>query len=402
MREVIKEIFEAGVEAVKPHNLIQHNAFLKTVTAHKIHLFGSGKASILMAKEMEKLFKENIVGGFIVAPFSTKLEHVEVFESSHPIPSQKSIDASLKMIEKFQDLKEDDLFIYLLSGGTSALLELPLDEITLEEIIETNRLLLENGVPIEEINIVRKHLSQIKGGRLASFTKAKGVVLVISDVIGDDLESIGSAPLYLDSSTYKDAQGVLHKYKIFDKIPIDVQNTLEKALVESPKTLAENVEHIIIGSNKIALTYAKQKAEKLGLSCGIVSDSLQGDVKVVAKEIVETLLNSDKECLLFGGEPTVDVVGEGKGGRNQELCLHVLKLIKDYPNITFLSGGSDGIDGNSDAAGGVVDSSSYHDDIEEFLQNSDSYHYLKRNDDLLMIGATGTNVMDVMIIIKKS
>jgi len=394
----ILEIFDAALEAVKPRNLIQNSSYLKTLSKHKIHLFGSGKASVEMAKEMEILFKDNVIDGLVISPYHDQLNNVEVFESSHPLPSKKSIIAAKKLIEKFEKLNEDDLFIYLLSGGTSALIELPQDGLSLEEFIKTTDLLLQNGVPIEDINIVRKSLSKIKGGKLASFTKAKGIVLVISDVIGDDLETIGSAPLYSCSSTSKDALEVLQKYKIFDKVPKAVIEVLEK----ENSFYSNNIEHIIIGSNKTALKAAKNRAVELGYSCEVVTDSLSGDVKIVADKIVSDILSSDKDVLLFAGEPTVDVKGSGKGGRNQELCLHVLKKIKEYPNITFLSCGTDGIDGNSEVAGAVVDSSSYHDDIDIFLQNNDSYHYLKRNDDLIITGATGTNVMDIMIILKSS
>jgi len=394
----IEDIFNYALKAVMSKNLIQNSSYLKTLSKHKIHLFGSGKASVEMAKEMQLLFKDNIIDGLVISPYQEQLNNVEVFESSHPLPSKKSIIAAKKLIEKFKKLDEDDLFIYLLSGGTSALIELPQDGLSLEEFIKTTDLLLQNGVPIEDINRVRKTLSKIKGGKLASFTKAKGIVLVISDVIGDDLETIGSAPLYKCSSTAKDAKKVLQKYKIFDKVPKAVIEVLEK----ESSFCSNNIEHIIIGSNKTALKAAKNRAVELGYSCGIVTDSLSGDVKIVADKIVSDILNSDKDVLLFAGEPTVDVKGSGKGGRNQELCLHVLKKIKEYPNITFLSCGTDGIDGNSDAAGAVVDSSSYHDDIDRFLENNDSYHYLKRNNDLIITGATGTNVMDIMIILKSS
>lgn len=389
----IEEIFNVAIKAVMPSTIIENSAYLKTLTHYKIHLFGSGKASVEMAKAMEKLFGDNIVDGFVVAPYGDdSLKRVEVFESSHPIPSQKSLDAAKIMIEKFRALKEDDLFIYLLSGGSSALIELPQSGVSLEDLIKTTNLLLQNGVPIDEVNIIRKHLSQIKGGRLAKNTKVKGIVLVISDVVGDALEAIGSAPLYFDSSTCEDAKQILNQYGLSDKIPF--------GCFESPKEPAENIEHLIIASNKIALQSAKEHALKLGYLCEIVTDSLQGDVKIVADEIVKTVQKRDAEVFLFGGECTVDVVGEGKGGRNQELCLHVLKQIREHENITFLSAGSDGIDGNSVATGGVVDSQSYREDIDDFLKNNDSYHYLKRGNNLLITGPTGTNVMDIMIAIK--
>ncbi len=196
----IEEIFNSAVEAVMPNKIIENSAYLKILANQKIHLFGSGKAAVEMAKAMEKLFGENIIDGFVVSPYhDDSLKRVEVFKSLHPIPSQKSIEAAKKMIEKFRTLKEDELVIYLLSGGSSALLELPVVGVSLDDLIEITNLLLQNGVPIEEINVIRKHFSQIKGGRLATHTKAKGIVLVISDVIGDDLEAIGSAPLYFDS-----------------------------------------------------------------------------------------------------------------------------------------------------------------------------------------------------------
>ncbi len=184
----------------------------------------------------------------------------------------------------------------------------------------------------------------------------------------------------------------MDKYGLSDKISHEC--------IDSPKEPIANIEHLIIGSNKIALKSAKERALNLGYSCEIVTDSLQGDVTNVADEIVKIILESDVEVLLFGGECTVDVKGQGRGGRNQELCLHVLKQIKDYENITFLSAGSDGIDGNSLAAGGIVNYKSYLEDIDAFLENNDSYHYLKRDSNLLVTGATGTNVMDIIISIK--
>lgn len=399
-KKIARTLYDAAVEGVKPQNLLKNNSFLTTLASHQIYLFGSGKAAVEMAKSLEALFKEKILGGVIVSPYTEKLQYVDVLEGSHPIPTQKSIDAAQKLKSKLASLKESDLYVYLLSGGSSALIEEPIAPITLSEMQHVTDLLLSSGAAIDEINIVRKHLSNIKGGRLASVTKAKGMVLVVSDVIGDDLESIGSAPMYCDSSTYADTKAVLEKYAIFDKVPQSVQNVIHEAKEESPKTPVEGLEHIMVGTNKIALEYAKRKAEEMGLTCEIVTDTLQGDVRIVADEIASKIKSSDKDCLLFGGEATVVVKGDGKGGRNQELCLHVLKNIQDE-NITFLSAGSDGIDGNSDAAGAVVDSDSYKEDIDKFLDNNDSYHFHQRNNDLIITGPSGTNVMDIMIAIKK-
>ena len=316
----IEDIFNYALKAVMPKNLIQNSSYLKTLSKHKIHLFGSGKASVEMAKEMEILFKDNIIDGLVISPYHAQLNNVEVFESSHPLPSKKSILAAKKLIEKFEKLDEDDLFIYLLSGGTSALIELPQDGLSLEDFIKTTDLLLQNGVPIEDINRVRKTLSKIKGGKLASFTKAKGVVLVISDVIGDDLETIGSAPLYSCSSTSKDALEVLQKYKIFDKVPKAVIEVLEK----ENSFYSNNIEHIIIGSNKTALKAAKNRAVELGYSCEVVTDSLSGDVKIVADKIVSDILSSDKDVLLFAGGDMTAVKEELEAQKVRSLVFPLL------------------------------------------------------------------------------
>ena len=401
MREDIKEIYSSAIKEVLPKNLIQKNEYLQSFTNKNTYLFGSGKASISMAVEIEKLFGDKIIDGVVVSPYKDEsLKRVRVIESSHPIPSYKSLEAGKILYDKLSSLEKDDFFIYMLSGGSSALIELLHPLISLKDLEITTTLLLQNAVPIEEINTVRKHLSLIKGGQLGACTKACGVVLVISDVIGDDLEAIGSAPLFFDSSTILDAKEVLLKYELFERVPENVKELFDRFLNETPKKPNENIEHIIIGSNKIALKEARCKALSLGYSCDIVTDSLQGDVKLVAKKIVEAILQSNSDVLLFGGECTVKVIGSGKGGRNQELALRVLELIKNHTNITFLSAGSDGIDGNSKAAGGIVDSKSYREDLPAFLENSDSYHYLKRGNDLLVTDESGTNVMDIMIALK--
>ncbi|MCH9813246.1 MAG: DUF4147 domain-containing protein [Epsilonproteobacteria bacterium] len=401
MKKDIKRIYQSAVSAVLPENLIENSTFLQTLASKKIHLFGSGKAAVEMVKSMEKIFGKQIIDGLIISPYlDNSLKYVEVYESTHPMLSQQSLDAAQKLMVKLEALQEDELFIYLLSGGSSALIELPMKPLSLDALVETTTLLLQNSVPIEEINIVRKHLSLIKGGRLGARTQAKGLVLVLSDVIGDDLEAIGSAPLYCDTSTFEDALSILDQYGLTDKVPKVVLEILHKAEQESPKKPNENIEHIVLGSNKVALKAAKQFAESLGYRCEIVTDQLQGDVTIAAKTILQAAKESEADCLLFGGECTVEVHGDGQGGRNQELCLHILKNIQQDWAFTFLSGGSDGIDGNSPAAGGIVDFTSYRDDINSYIEKSDSYHYLKRGNDLLVTGYSGTNVMDIMIIIK--
>ena len=401
-----KEIFLGALSSVMPKNLIAdalsyHDNILTIenerydLSKYKnVSIFGSGKASIEMAKAMKVLLGERITTNMVVSNYAEKVEGVEVLESTHPLPSQKSIDAGEKLIKGFEALEEEDFFIYLLSGGSSALIEKPIEGVSLEDFIETTKVLLHHGLCIDEINTIRKNLSQIKGGGLASRTKAMGMVLVVSDVIGDDLQAIGSAPLLADNSTLEDVKNIVDKYNILHILP----NSVKLVLKNTDTTLTKKPEvfpHFLIASNLIALKSAQNIAKDLGFSAKIVTDTLEGDVKEVAKFILASTKEAKEQVLLFGGEPTVQVTGNGNGGRNQELCLWVLKQRNDF---TFLSAGTDGIDGNSDAAGAVVCKDDYHDSLEGYLENNDSYHFLKEQNALIMTGESGTNVMDIMIV----
>ena len=426
-KEKALEIFFYALNAVLPKNLIPENVkvidrnlFIKNdkyEIGKGFYVFGSGKASIEMAKAVENIALDYIIEGTVISNYTENLKKIKTLKGSHPVPTKKTINSTKILVEKLKNLKEDDFFIYLLSGGSSALLELPIDPITLEDLKTLTELLLKKDVPIDEINIVRKHISQVKGGRLARLTKAEGVVLVISDVIGDDLKTIGSAPLYMDDSTYEDAFSILKKYDLWGKIPSSVKEVIEKGLKgeipETPKKPPENVKHYIIGNNLKALKTGQEKAKEFGYNAYIMSSQLHGEAKEVAKVIIsigkEIKQNKNPfnppACLLFGGETTVNVVGNGRGGRNQEMVLSALKEIKNEEGIVFLSAGTDGIDGNSDADGAVVDKNSYVKaknlklNIDEYLKNNDSYNFFKKTEDLIITGKTGTNVMDIQILI---
>ncbi len=426
-KEKALEIFFYALNAVLPKNLIPENIKIdrniliikndKYEIDRGFYVFGSGKASIEMAKAVESISLEYIIDGVVISNYTENLKRIKTLEGSHPVPTEKTINSTQILVEKLKELKEDDFFIYLLSGGSSALLELPIKPITLEDLKKLTELLLKKDVPIDEINIVRKHISQVKGGRLARLTKAKGIVLVISDVIGDDLKTIGSAPLYMDDSTYKDAFNILKKYDLWEKIPYSVKEVIEKGLKgeipETPKLPPKNVKHYIIGNNLKALKSAKEKAKEYGYDTYIMTSRLHGEAKEVAKVIISIgkEIKQNKNpfnppvCLLFGGETTVNVIGNGKGGRNQEMVLSALKEIKDEEGIAFLSAGTDGIDGNSDADGAVIDKDSYikakelNLNIDEYLKNNDSHNFFKKTGDLIITGKTGTNVMDLQILI---
>ncbi len=428
-RDLALNLFLSAVEAVKPSNFIPSvldlkDDFLcikekKIKIPEKIYIFGSGKASVEMAKAVENILYDRIKGGVVVCNYVEILKKIQVVKGSHPVPDENSLKAGDILYKKFTSLKKDDFFIYLLSGGSSALIEKLIPPISLEDLQVLTELLLKNSVSIDEINIVRKHISLIKGGRLGHSTKAKGIVLVISDVIGDDLFTIGSAPLYYDKSTYQDAFSILKRYSLWEKVPFSIREVIKKGIdgeiPETPKRENPDIKHFIVGNNLLALKKAKEEAEKHDIPCYIMTSQLKGEAKEVAKVIssigkeIKTSKNPFKPpvCLLFGGETTVTVVGNGKGGRNQELALSFLREIKGDEEFIFLSGGTDGIDGNSDAAGAVVDKEVYEKSreknlsIEEFLKNNDSYNFFLKTGGLIFTGYTGTNVMDVSILIVK-
>jgi hydroxypyruvate reductase/glycerate 2-kinase len=429
-RSVIKTIFEEALDAVMPENFIR-----KTVSVNqgvlkvnkdsydlsgykRVFVFGSGKASAEMAKSVYAILGDRIAGGFVICNYiSPPIGQIEVIRSSHPIPTQESINAGERLLHTFLQLEKDDFFIYLLSGGTSALIEKPIPPITLGEFQSVSAMLLKSGMPISEMNVIRKHLSMIKGGRLGRSTKATGVVLVLSDVIGDGLASIGSGPLYCDESTYEVADVLLRKYGIRETIPTPVGEIIKKGIhgqiEDTPKVAPKRIQHYIIGNNYLALTQAKISSEKLGLKAQILTSHLQGEAKEAGKFIMslgkEILLTGNPwqspVALIFGGETTVTVRGSGRGGRNQELTLAILREIQMNPHFTFLSAGLDGIDGQSDAAGALVDRKSFitaieqRMDIDSYLVSNDSNGFFKLTGDLIVTGPTGTNVGDIAILI---
>ena len=370
-----------------------------------------------MAGEVSRMLRGYLAGGFVISnDRSIALKDVDVFVSSHPVPTEKSIRAAEIMTRGLSGLSEKDFFIYLLSGGSSALLEKPVPPIRLIDMQRVTEMLLRRAVPIGEINVVRKHLSTVKGGRLGRLSPARGIVLVISDVIGDDLETIGSAPLYRDRSSFADASDILKKYDLWPRLPVSIKKVLTKGLKgemeDTPENENRKIEHRIIGSNLQLLEEAQRIALSLGIQSRIMTSSLRGEAREVARAIVaigEEMIKTGHPfkgpiALIFGGETTVHVKGKGRGGRNQEMCLAALREIGPRKGMTFLSAGSDGVDGNSDAAGAVVDFTSYEKAkhlkllIDDYLNNNDSHSFFKQTGDLIYTGPTGTNVMDISIL----
>lgn len=382
-----------------------------------VHLFGSGKAAVETARAVQEILGDKLQEGFVVSNYPASLDGVEVFESSHPVLSEKSVRAAEILIEKMTALSEEDFFIYVLSGGSSALVEKPVPPISLADMQFLTKGLLANGVPIEEINIVRKHLSLVKGGRLGRLARARGAVLVVSDVIGDNLEAIGSGPLFFDRSTFADALGIMRKYRLWENAPVTVRRIIERGLSreleDTPKRINPRIEHFIIDSNVKALQKAKEAAARLGIVARIMTARLRGEAREVARVIVaigEEIAATAQPfappvLLLFGGETTVTLHGDGRGGRNQEMALAVLSELRGNPRFVFFSLGTDGIDGNSDAAGAIVDRESWEKaqelnlNVEQYLSRNDSYSFFEQTGDLVKTGPTGTNVVDIMALL---
>lgn len=418
--ETARKIFDYALESVLPHNFMKSSCLLDgdilsingekyDLSSYKnIYVFGSGKASYKMAKEIEKILKDKIYKGLVISPYDgDELEKIQLKVGSHPIPDQKTIDATKSLVDMMGECRDEDLYIYLLSGGSSALLELPIKEVNLDELQYATKLMLSNNIKIQYINMLRKHISSVKGGQLARRCKAKGVVLVVSDVIGDPLDAIGSAPLYADESNFEDVKKILDEKNLFSKMPRSIQdvikNGINNLLEDTPKEPLKRVTHHIVASNTYAQHKAKEYATELGLSVEVVKKQMHGEVNQMVEKMLKTSQESKKECIIYGGECTVELSGNGKGGRNQHATLLMLKKFRQNNlNYTFLSASTDGVDGNSDAAGAVVDENTKFSnlDIDKYIKNFDSYNFFKQINCLVTTGATGTNVIDLAVIIK--
>jgi len=429
-----EEIFLAGVESVMPGKMIRNEMYLDDATLYisgrpmpldtinNIYVIGAGKASAIMAKEIESILAERITGGLVVTKYGhgCKLKHISVSEAGHPIPDDNGYRATQKILKIANKANKNDLIICLISGGGSALLTDSPDGGSVNDIIVTNNLLLKSGANIKEINAVRKHLSKVKGGQLAAASfPATLISFILSDVIGDLLDVIASGPTAPDETTFKDALYVIEKYNLVTKIPEPILQYLKEGVKgirpETPKPgdLAFiNTHNIIIGSNAIALDAACKLSVSLGLKTFLITSGFEGDTIETAGQMIETALQFQNDpsinkpcCLLFGGETTLPVTGSGKGGRNQHMALYAASLLRNKNGITFLAAGTDGNDGPTHAAGAVVDSKTMESasiqglDIFNYLRDSDSFHFFEKAGGHIITGPTMTNVMDIVVII---
>lgn len=435
--DVICQVLAACINSANAHQAVSEHVNLENHLLHvdhnaydlrkyeRVFVISIGKAAIPMATAIWEVLgkriedslvitkKDSIVpeNGFFNTPFP-------IYKASHPIPDVTNLDASEKLSSLIHRLTHNDLVICLLSGGGSALLIKPIQGISLEDLQITTQLLLASGAEIGEINTIRKHLDEYKGGRLAQLIfPATLITLVISDVVGDHLDQIASGPTAADPTTYKDAWAILEKYQLLGQVPQPVFFMIEEGMAgKLPETLKHGdqtldcVQNIIIGSNAQAANNALRKAHALGFTTKLITTELRGEASQVGRLLtakVQMLLKTDLNqvrpvCLIAGGETTVTVRGNGKGGRNQELALGAVEALSGDEPIVLVSLASDGEDGFTDAAGAVTTNNTYQRGVsmglhpQVFLQNNDSYTYFDKLNDLIKTGLTLTNVNDLV------
>jgi len=427
-RENLLDILEKGVEAVLPEKVLKESVFfdkknktlkVKDTTfdlfSKRIFVIGGGKGAYLMAKAIEEIFGgENIEAGIVNCNFDgQKTKKIKINKASHPIPDENGMKGVLSMmaLKKQYNIGPQDIIIFLISGGASSLIPLPAKEISLEDKRRVNSLLLFSGADIKEINTVRKHLSLVKGGRLGLFfAPAKVISLIISDVIGDDIENIGSGPTVKDSSTFKDAIFVLKKYNLFERVPRSVKDFLEKGargeIEETPKEL-ENCYNFILVNNKVSLETMAKEGIKRKLKPLILKENLRGDPQSSAFDLAKNIKEGKYKgfnLILFGGENTPKIPeASGKGGRIQHFLASFLLGMKDYKKKWCLAGlATDGTDFIYQIGGAVIDDISAkivkekNIKIEKYLENYDSYNFFLRvENSLIKTVDTGTNVGDI-------
>ncbi len=384
-----------------------------------VYVIGAGKAGGAMALAIERVLGKRIHSGFVnvKSASSIRLRHVALNESGHPIPDANGEQGARRIAKIAQDAGADDLIVCLISGGASALLPLPAPPVTLKQKRETTQLLLDCGADIHEMNCIRKHISLVKGGQLARLAfPATVLTLILSDVIGDDLDVIGSGPTVPDRSTFADARAILEKYGIQRSVPREVRERLSTNAPETPKPgdkIFESVQNLIVGSNRLAVDAAANEARALGYRTMILSTFIEGETRdaarvhaAIAKEIRATGRPvKPPACVISGGETTVTIRGKGLGGRNQEFALAAAIDIAGLKNAAILSAGTDGSDGPTDAAGAFADGATLERanalglDAHKFLADNDSYHFFERLGDLIKTGPTGTNVADIRLIL---
>ena len=427
-KDIALKILEYAITKADPYRIVKESVRVEDdeilIEGKRFELKGDvyvvaiGKASCPMAKAVEELLGDRIADGVAITKYgySMPLSKIEVIEAGHPIPDENSVKGAKRAIEIAGKVCEEDVLIVLVSGGGSALFVMPEDGIDLEDKIRTNELLLKSGAKIHEINTVRKHISKVKGGKFVRGVKGTVLSLIISDVVGDNLEVISSGITVRDPTTFEDAYRILKLYSIWDEIPESVRKHIELGMKglreETLKEDLKNVHNFLICSSKRVCEFALEKANELGYPAYIVTSTLEGEARhagTVIASIVQEIWRNDRpfkkpSILIFGGETTVTITGKaGKGGPNQELALSSAKKISKLRGCCIASVDTDGTDGPTDVAGGIVDSYSVEVledngiDVDEYLSSHNAYEALKVAKGLIYTGATRTNVNSLVI-----
>ena len=406
------QILEAGLESAKPQNSLKKLVYRNRIELGKtkiklndfanVYLVAFGKAADSMANSVDSITK--IKDGIVVIPKGSNSlrlsKKYQIIKSSHPLPDKTSVRAASTVLRFVQSKGKDDFIIFLVSGGSSALLSLP-DRITLNEKINLTRLLLKSGANIQEINCIRKHLSQIKGGRLVENMQCSSVALVMSDVLGDDLTSVASGMTYYDKTTFNDALKILKKYNLQSKVSKNILKILKLGsagkIPETPKS--SKIKHFIIANNSTCIKEMVKKSKELRISSKTITTL--GDVRLLAKKIARLAPKKKNSAIIFGGEPTVMVTGKGKGGRNQELVLRLLQNLQNSKQSFIIASiGTDGIDGNTKYAGAISENlTSRANEKTSFLKTNNSSSYFQKHGGLINTGYTGTNLNDIGLIL---
>lgn len=418
-----EKIIRAGINAVMPNRLIREHLNLNSNTLKagsieiplkpdtKIFAVGFGKASGIMAGELEKILGNRLSRGHVTVKYGhpAPCARITVGEAGHPVPDENTLKSSAKIFDIALSARENDIVICLISGGGSALFEKLPPEISLGDLQKTSEALIGSGAEINEINTVRKHLSLAKGGRLAdAIYPARCLSIILSDVVGDKPEAISSGPTAPDDTSPQDALDVIVRHGIEKQIPPGVIEYLKSG--PATQRAAGKAANLIIGGNSLALEAAERKALEMGYDTRIIERNLQCPAHEAAERLLAEARNISRgklkkpACVLMGGETTVVVRGKGKGGRNQELALYALsKMSSGDKNILIASCGTDGTDGPTDAAGGIATAEALAQaakkrlNPEKHLADNNAYEFLKQTSGLIKTGPTGTNVMDIML-----
>jgi glycerate 2-kinase len=428
-------VFRAGLQAADPERAVLRHLSLDGPVLRvaereynleeyrRILVVGAGKATASLARAVEDVLGGRLTEGLINVKYghTLPLNRIRIREAGHPVPDQAGWDGARDMAALLEGAQQDDLVICLLSGGGSALLPSPVEGLALQEIREMTQLLLDSGATIQEINTLRKHLSLLKGGRMARLAHPATLVsLILSDVVGDDLSSIASGPTVPDPTTYADCLGLLDRLGLIGRISGGILKYLEQGAAggidDTPKpgdVVFSKTQNLIVANNHQALQAARREAERLGYHTLVLSSFMEGETRDVAlvhaacaREVLATGNPAPPPaCLLSGGETTVTIKGDGRGGRNQEFVLAAALALEGLEGVVVLSAGTDGTDGPTDAAGAVADgqtvSRALHMGLtpDRCLANNDSYTFFQSLDDLVVTGPTLTNVMDLRIVL---